>query len=259
MEAIAADLSHDKIAEQIEKQVILKVCDAYGLRVEDWSGTLTLDRVLRYDGSEVRDVKVPVVLQMALKEGKDDKSARGVMNSSKAVVKVFIRQDIADEVSGVFHVLRSKPKNFSAYCSTIVHELTHLVEFVVNGENVFKKNRPPKKASRSEEYGDEYYTSETEFNAFLRQAVYLIETRMSAKLDESRSLMERAESEKFFNGTTDDFLNFMVDKKLLTDKFMRFINANRNVPAHWAKIVSILGSAQKSLRRRYDKALYSGA
>ena len=250
------DLSHDKIAEQINKQVILKICDAYGLRIEDWEGTLVLKNVERYDGSIVDDLKVPVKLILEVKEDDDAKTSRGGFNGAR--VRMSIKPKFTEVVHGVPHILRDKsPVNFSAYCSTIQHELQHHIDSLIHDEETNKRNKAPKKDERASK--DEYYTSVNEFRAFLRQLVYVIEVRSSRLIEKELGTLDLKERESVFDANLHDFVKFLEDTKVLTPGLKNFIEANKSVPEHWSKIEAILEKAQKSLKRRYDYVGYSGA
>lgn len=252
------DLSHDPIAEQINKQVILKICDAYGLRIEDWEGTLVLKNVERYDGSIVKDLTVPVKIVLEVRDDDDPKKSKGGFCDVLVRVRVSISEKFTEIVHGVPHILRDKsPVNFTAYCSTIQHEIQHQIDTMIHDKEINKGNKAPKAHERDSK--DEYYTAVNEFRAFLRQLVYVIEVRSVRLIEKELGSLNLKEREAIFDGNTDTFVKFLEDIKALTPALKAFIVANKPVPEHRSKIEVILEKAQKSLKRRYDYVGYSGA
>lgn len=268
---VKADLSFDPIAKEIDSQIFAKICDAYGLRLANWSGTLKLDSVIDKDGAEHNGpFLIPVKLLFEVSEVEDrvvDENGvgngRGGYRSKSLTIIERIKPNLVDDVHGVPHILRKNTNNFTAYCSTIVHELTHQIDYLIHTSEVYKAQMSsPPKGERNGISDLRYYASIGEFRAFLRQMLYLAEKRLVVRIEEGKfDKFSKAELETIFHGNVHAFCKLMLEQKWLTDKFVQFVTstATHGTAAQTIELNKQFEAFQKNLARRYEHASYSGA
>ena len=272
---VKADLSFDPIAKEIESQILMKICDAYGLRLANWSGTLKLDSITDKDGAEhagpflipvkllfevsaVEDRVVDEVEDRVVDEKGVGKGRDGYRNESLTIIE-RVKPNLVDDVHGVPHILRKNTNNFTAYCSTIVHELTHQIDYLIHTSEVYKAQMSPPPKNERDGIGDpRYYASMGEFRAFLRQMLYLAEKRLVVRIEEGKfDKFSKDELDTVFHGNVHAFCKLMLEQKWLTDTFIKFVTGatTHGTAAQTAELNRQFEAFQKNMARSISATL----
>lgn len=251
---VIADFSENSIIKQIKTKVLSKLLISKGLKVDkDFDETIKFVNVVTHDGRVVPEVDIRVVIKFEIKEGMT-KSRGGFEPADNTVAVRPMTKSVEKDAFNTY--IPSSSVNFSAYCSTIVHEVSHLIDHTVSTyDELFDTD----KTTIEQKIAN--WNKPGEFRGFLHQLIYQIEARIIPKLAGAvtrSNIKGHPDTLRSLDMEPSEFLTFCKETSLYADKLDSRIDILNE--ENKKKMYSALSILQSNLRRKYmPSSGYTGA
>jgi hypothetical protein len=253
IEAIAA-FAGMSIADQVEKKILPKLMISKGLCVsKNFKEDVEFTNVKAEDGRLIKSVTIPVVINFFIKEG--TAGSRGGYEPKDCTVRIRPMTKYVEN-DGHHSYIDRESIQFSAYCSTIIHEVTHLVDDKISSyRDLFLLDKS------TDEMKIKNWNMSGEFRAFLNQLIYQIRTRATPKLQGAvtkSNIKGHPAVLQSLNLEPSDFLKSCEENKLYDPKLNKRIDILDE--ANKAMMLSAIKSLQEELSSKFIPASgYTGA